>query len=48
MENTETLVWLEIALASKYLTKEQDNTQLDINTQVGKLLGHVIKNVDSY
>jgi four helix bundle protein len=48
MENTETLVWLDIALASKYLDQKQYEMQINLNNEVGKLIGHAIRNVNNY
>lgn len=48
MENTETQVWLDFALACKYLTGEQYKKLLNESEEVGKLLNHMINNPDSY
>ena len=48
MENTETIGWLEFALACKYITKddfEKLNSQAE---EVGKLLNHMITNPEKY
>ena len=45
-ENTETGVWLDFAMACKYITEEE---HLRLNTkrvEVGKLLGDIVKNPD--
>jgi len=44
MENAETMVWLDIALASNYITKAQYHKKTQLNEEVGKLLGHALKN----
>ena len=48
MENTETQVWLDYALACNYIT---ESTFQDLKTkseEVGKLLNHMIINPDKY
>ena len=48
MENTETIGWLEFALACKYITQndfEKFNSQAE---EVGKLLNHMITNPEKY
>ena len=48
MENTETRVWLDFALASQYITKELwDGFELKAE-EVGKLLNHMIENSEKY
>lgn len=48
MENTETRVWLDFALASEYITKELW-MNLDFKTEeIGKLLNHMIENPEKY
>ncbi|NJB84590.1 four helix bundle protein [Lewinella marina] len=41
-ENMETQVWLELALAAKYIQKEQYNTLLTLSEEVGRLLSYMI------
>ena len=48
MENTETLVWLDFALACQYISLEKYNYHVNLNLEVGKLLGHAIMNPGSY
>ncbi|MBX2964923.1 MAG: four helix bundle protein [Cyclobacteriaceae bacterium] len=48
MENTETRVWLDFALACEYITKEEW-TGLDAKAEeAGKLLNHMIENPEKY
>ena len=48
MENTETRVWLDFALACNYMDKEKRDA-LDIKSEeVGKLLNHMIENPEKY
>jgi four helix bundle protein len=48
MENTETRVWLDFALACDYITKELW-TSLDLKAEeIGKLLNHMIENPEKY
>jgi four helix bundle protein len=48
MENTETRVWLDFALASDYITKELW-TNLDLKAEeIGKLLNHMIEKPEKY
>ena len=48
MENTETLVWLDFANACAYLRGETYAYHLELNIEIGKLLGHAISNPDKY
>jgi four helix bundle protein len=48
MENTETLVWLDFAYSCKYINEEKYNYHLELNSEVGKLLGHAIANPSKY
>ncbi len=48
MENTETRVWLDFALACSYLTQELWN-ELELKAEeIGKLLNHMIENPEKY
>ncbi len=47
-ENTETLVWLEFALACRYINESQFKELFELNNEIGKLLGHAISNPDKY
>lgn len=48
MENTETRVWLDFALACEYLNKELWQNFDDKAIEVGKLLNHMIENPEKY
>ena len=48
MENTETLVWLDFSIKCKYITEEVYAYHVNLNDEVGKLIGHAIKNPDKY
>jgi four helix bundle protein len=44
MENTETQVWLDFALACEYIIPEEYNELYADSEEVGKLLNHMIEN----
>lgn len=48
MENTETRVWLDFALACEYLNKELWQNFDEKAIEVGKLLNHMIENPEKY
>ncbi|MEI9956674.1 MAG: four helix bundle protein [Ferruginibacter sp.] len=48
MENSETSGWIDFALACKYITNEQFQHLIQQNTEIGKLLNHMIINPDKY
>lgn len=48
MENSETEVWLDFALACEYVSREQYQKLLDLNDEVGKLLHHIYNNPEKY
>ena len=48
MENTETRVWLDFALACEYLHKELWQNFDEKAIEVGKLLNHMIENPEKY
>jgi four helix bundle protein len=48
MENSETEVWLDFAVACKYISKEKYNELLALNDEVGKLLHHIFNNPKNY
>jgi len=48
MENSETRVWLDFALACKYITEDTRNDLEAKSVEVGKLLNHMIENPESY
>ena len=47
-ENSETGVWLDFALESKYITQVIYKTLVAKNEEVGKLLNHMLNNPDKY
>lgn len=48
MENTETQVWLDFALACNYVTESEYNSFLNQSEEVGRLLQHMITNPEKY
>lgn len=48
MENTETQVWLDFALASQYISKEVYDKFIDQSEEVGRLINHMIENPTKY
>lgn len=44
MENSETIVWLDFALACNYISQETHDDLCTKCEEVGKLLGHAINN----
>ena len=48
MENTETQVWLDFALACSYISEEVYNDYNSRSEEIGKLLNHMIKNPEKY
>lgn len=48
MENSETKVWLDFSYTCKYLTEERYNFLKEKNSEVGRLLGDIIKYPDKY
>ncbi len=48
MENSETQVWLDFALACEYITKEKYEDFLNRSEEIGRLLNHMIENPDKY
>lgn len=48
MENTETRVWLDFALACGYIVKEVWDDLEAKSEEVGKLLNHMIENPEKY
>jgi|SRR5690606_17431281 len=48
MENSETSIWLDFALACKYLNEETHIRLQALNEEVGKLLGHMLKYPEKY
>ena len=47
-ENSETVVWLEFALACKYINKETFNNLFSETEEIGKLLNFMINNPDKF
>ena len=48
MENAETEVWLDFALACEYIKQEQYSELLELNNEVAKLLYHIENNPEKY
>jgi four helix bundle protein len=48
MENSETLGWLDFSLACSYISQEGYNKFVSRNSEIGKLLNHMINNPDKY
>jgi four helix bundle protein len=48
MENSETQVWLEFALACKYIDQEMYSELLQRSEENGKLIGYMIENPKKY
>ena len=48
MENTETQVWLEFALACNYLKKEHYDEAMSLSAETGKFLQYKMKNPEKY
>ncbi|MBS0011960.1 MAG: four helix bundle protein [Bacteroidales bacterium] len=48
MENTETQVWLDFALACEYISKDLYNEYNCRSEEIGKLLNHMIQNPEKY
>lgn len=48
MENSETQVWLDFALACKYITEEVKNELHKKSEDVGKLIGYMIQNPEKF
>ncbi len=48
MENTETRVWLDFALACKYITIDIKESLDTKSEEIGKLLNHMIENPQKY
>jgi four helix bundle protein len=47
-ENSETGVWLDFAFASKYINETDYKLLIEKNTEVGKLIHHMINNPEKY
>ncbi len=48
MENSETQVWLDFALACEYIEKEQYDEYLKRSEEIGRMIGHMIENPEKY
>lgn len=48
MENSETQVWLDFALACEYISKEEYKTLFSKSEEIGKLLNHMINFPEKY
>ncbi len=48
MENTETSIWLDFALACEYIDEEVFASLKNINIEIGKLLNQMIQNPEKY
>ena len=48
MENSETQVWLDFALACEYIEKEQYDEYLKRSEEKGRMIGHMIDNPEKY
>ncbi|RLD38356.1 MAG: diversity-generating retroelement protein bAvd family protein [Bacteroidetes bacterium] len=48
MENSETQVWLDFALACKYISKEQFIEYNNRSSEIGKLLNNILNNPEKY
>jgi len=48
MENTETQVWLDYALACKYIDQKIYQELISKSEEVGRLLNHMIENPEKY
>ena len=48
MENSETLVWLDFALACNYISEEEHKEFIEKSSEIGRLLNHMLKNPDKY
>jgi len=48
MENSETLVWIDFALACKYISTNQHKEIVTEAENIGRLLHHMINNPEKY
>ena len=48
MENSETQVWIDFALACEYITKEMKEELHNKSEEVGKLIGYMIQNPEKF
>jgi four helix bundle protein len=47
-ENSETLVWLDLAIDCKYISETEYNKGIEINAEVGKLLSYMMANPEKF
>lgn len=48
MENSETQVWLDFALACEFIPKKKYDEFVERSEEIGRLLNHMIENPDKY
>jgi four helix bundle protein len=48
MENSETQVWLDFALACEYISQEIYEDLLDKSEEIGRMLNHMIEHPGKY
>lgn len=48
MENTETQIWLDFALAFNYIDKKRYTELIETSQEIGKLLNHMMHNPAKY
>ena len=48
MENSETSVWIDFALACSYINKNIHSDLIKESTEIGKLLGYMIQNPEKF
>jgi four helix bundle protein len=48
MENSETQVWLDFAVACEYISREVSDDLTRKSEEVGRMLNHMIENPDKY
>lgn len=48
MENAETQVWINFALACNYISENQFKKHMESSSEIGKPINHIIKNPEKY
>ena len=48
MENSETQVWIDFALACQYISKNTQEELTSRSEEIGRLLNHMMENPDKY
>ena len=48
MENSETQVWLDFSLSSKYIDKPKYKNFIERSEEIGRMLNHMIENPEKY